>query len=119
MRNYRRLTVISKADMLLDSVEVVTAALPHSDRHVLIEQMRRAALSVGSNIAEGAGRISDADFERFLGIAAGSASELQYQLSVARRRGCPDDLVRPAEELADEVKGMLYGLIRASRRRRG
>jgi len=119
MRNFRTLHVHRRADELLDSVYPVIHRLPESERFGLALQMQRAALSTGSNIAEGAGRRSDAEFERFLDIAAGSVSELQYQLTVARRLSpAASAIADTAEQLADEVKAMLFVLMRTSRRRR-
>ena len=60
-----------------------TACLPHSEEFGLKSQMRRAAVSIGSNIAEGADRRSDDDFARFVAIAEGSASELAFQLNLS------------------------------------
>jgi len=98
----------------------VIALLPQSERFSLARQMQNAVQSIGSNIAEGAGRESDAEFERFLDIAAGSTSELQYQLSVAQRliAGTTSPDLALARRLADEAKAMLFALIRASRGRR-
>ena len=69
--------------MLTLDIYKLTASFPHEERYGLTSQMRRSAVSVPSNIAEGCGRGSDADFARFLQIAMGSASELEYQVLLA------------------------------------
>jgi four helix bundle protein len=75
--------------------------------------MRRAAAAIPTNIAEGTGRGSDADFARFLHIAMGSASELEYLLLLARDLAYIDDKVRaPLDHLTIEVKRMLAALLR-------
>jgi four helix bundle protein len=75
--------------------------------------MRRAAVSVASNIAEAAGRSSDPDSARLLSIAAGSASELQYQLELSIQLGYASVDAKRALEKSHEVKRMLRSLIRA------
>jgi four helix bundle protein len=74
--------------------------------------MRRAAISIGSNLAEGRGRRGDPEFARFLQIALGSAYELRYQWLVAKDVGylSPDDQ-KPVYDLLDEVCAMLWSLI--------
>ena len=79
------LRVLSEAEDLVVLVYEATRALPKAELYVLTSQMRRAALSIGSNLAEGSGRSTDADFGRFIGLAEGSASELFFQIGVCRR----------------------------------
>jgi four helix bundle protein len=80
--------------------------------------MRRSAISVVSNIAEGAARRSDRDFARFLVIAMGSAAELDAQSAVAGRLGMGRVADRTeVEDLVAETKRMLWGLLRAVRER--
>lgn len=67
-----------------------TACLPQSEEFGLRSQMRRAAVSIGSNVAEGADRRSDDDFARFVAIAEGSASELAFQLNLSHDLGFID-----------------------------
>jgi len=112
--NYRRLAVWHKAHHLALSVYRNTRSFPKSERFGLVSQLRRAAVSVPSNLAEGAGRDTPRDFMRFVSIAAGSASELQYQLKLAGDLGYLNS--NQATELgaaAHEVKKMLHGLLRA------
>jgi four helix bundle protein len=80
--------------------------------------MRRAAVSVGSNIAEGCGRNSDREFASFLNIAMGSASELRFQIELAKRlQFAPNEQVTSWEALVNEVMRMLSRLIVAVKAR--
>jgi four helix bundle protein len=114
VRDYRSLIVWERAHALTLSVFEATHRFPGIERFGLAAQLRRASASIGSNIAEGCGRHSTAEFVRFLTIAAGSASEAQYQLELAHDLGylaSNSDLL----ERAHEVKRMLYALIERSR----
>ena len=85
MHNYRELKIWQKAiDLSIDTYALVEE-FPDNEKLNLSSQVRRSAVSVASNIAEGAGRNSDKDFLRFLGIALGSAYELQTQLEISFR----------------------------------
>jgi four helix bundle protein len=78
--------------------------------------MRRASVSVASNIAEGRGRITPGEFRQFLGLAQGSTYELQTQLLVARKLGMgSDENLNEAELLSDEVSKMLGSFIQTLR----
>jgi four helix bundle protein len=82
--------------------------------------MRKAAVSVASNIVEGCARHSESDYLRFLDMAYGSVRELEYQISLAVRLGYLDDEEQKAlVPLAAETSKVLGGLIRALRRKRG
>ena len=87
MRNFRELQVTPKAHALTLAVYEVTRAFPGDERFGLTGQLRRASASIGYNIAEGCGRDSDIDFARFLQMAMGSASEVEYELWLARDLG--------------------------------
>src|SRR5574341_899201 len=91
MKNFRDLKVWEKAHRLALEVYKVTASLPKEEVYGLASQMRRSAVSVPSNIAEGCGRGSDADFARFSQVAMGSASELEYQILLAHDLGYVKD----------------------------
>lgn len=119
VRDFRKIVAWQRADDLVGIVYRVAHALPDDERFGLSTQMKRAAVSVASNIAEGAGRSSDPDFERFLSIAAGSASELQYQIALVKRLWPSIECADEALDLAHEVKRMLRALQRASRSNRG
>ena len=83
MRNFRKLEVTEHAQSLAIAVYAVTARFPAHERYGLAAQMRRAAVSVVSNIAEGSGRDGDREFLHFLFIALGSATELAVQVDLA------------------------------------
>ena len=87
MKDFRKLTVWQKAHRLTLDMYRVTATFPKEERYGLMSQMRRSAASSPSNIAEGCGRGGDADFARFMRIAMGSASELEYQILLAHDLG--------------------------------
>lgn len=78
--NFKNLEIWKKSRVLAKDIYILTSELPESEKYGLINQMRRAVVSVPSNIAEGCGRSTDKDFARFLGIATGSISELETQL---------------------------------------
>lgn len=83
--NHENLNVwIDAADLAVDTYRI-TESWPRGERYGLTSQLRRAAASIGANIAEGAGRGTDADFRRFLRIATGSANEVQHYLALASR----------------------------------
>ena len=83
MQNFRELRVWQRSHQLALSIYHVTAEFPKHELYGLTSQMRRSATSVPTNIAEGCGRNSSAELARFLQIAMGSASELEYQLLLA------------------------------------
>jgi len=108
--DYRRLSVWEKAHELTLMVYRATAAFPDAERFGLTSQLRRAAVSIPSNIAEGAGRGSDKDWARFIGIALGSTNELEYQLLLCRDLGYLDKVpYRELLDLCQEVRRMLTG----------
>ena len=111
MRDPAKLRVLERATELAIAVYRLADSFPSHERFELASQMRRAAVSVGSNIAEGAGRRGQRDFVRFLDIARGSTSELAFQLTIAERfgYGCPSVRAAMREEL-DHVQRMLNRL---------
>lgn len=84
MQNFRDLKVWNKAHSVVLAVYAATEQFPNAERYGLVSQMRRAAASIPSNIAEGTGRSSNADFARFLYIATASANELEYFVMLSR-----------------------------------
>jgi four helix bundle protein len=86
MNDATKLRTWQKALELADFIYEVTDKFPAQDKFGLIDQMRRSAVSVGSNIAEGAGRNPQKEFYHFLGVSNGSASELQFQIELSFRR---------------------------------
>ena len=120
MQNFQNLLVWQRAHELTLDVYRATASLPSSERYGLAAQLRSAAVSIESNIAEGCGRGSDPDFARFLYHAAGSANEIECQILVARDLGFWS--VEVAARLSAkrrEVKQMLTALILTVKAKRG
>ena len=118
MQDYRQLKVWSQSHALVLSVYSATVAFPKTELYGLASQLRRAAVSVPSNIAEGASRSSGNDFARFLEIARGSLGEVEYQLLLAHDLGYIErERSIRLGELVDEVGGMLTNLVRSVRRR--
>jgi four helix bundle protein len=76
--------VWEKSHQLTLDIYKATETFPHEERYGITSQIRLASVSIPTNIAEGSGRQSDADFGRFLGIAMGSASELEYLILLAK-----------------------------------
>ncbi|MBM7557064.1 four helix bundle protein [Halanaerobacter jeridensis] len=110
MKNHKELVVWQKAVDLVKIIYELTGDFPKSEEYGLSNQLRRAAVSVPSNIAEGAGRRSKKDFVWFLDIAMGSLSELETQLIIAKKLDYIDDI--KSDKLV-EIKKMLLGLIKA------
>ena len=108
MKDFRQLKVWEKSHQWVPALYRITASFPRSETYGLTAQIRRAGSSIPSNLAEGCGRDGDAELARFCPIARRSASELEYQLLLARDL----DLILPNdyEELARktiEIKRML------------
>ncbi|MEM6393266.1 MAG: four helix bundle protein [Planctomycetota bacterium] len=111
---YRELTVWQKSLDLVDAVYDLCGCFPDDEKFGLTSQIKRAAVSIPSNIAEGNGRDSNADYRRHLWIANGSLKELETQVIIAGRRGwITRDQTSTAWSLAQEVGKMLRGLIRS------
>ncbi len=87
MKDFRRLQVWEKAHNLVLTIYRKSQDFPKEELYGLVSQMRRCAVSIPSNVAEGCGRKGDAELSRFLGIAMGSASELEYQCHLAQDLG--------------------------------
>ncbi|MBI5816918.1 MAG: four helix bundle protein [Candidatus Yonathbacteria bacterium] len=87
VHSYEKLTVWQKAMDLVEAVYKETIVFPESEKYGLVSQMRRAAVSIPSNIAEGSRRSTKKDFRHFLIIAFGSGSELETQIRIAVRIG--------------------------------
>jgi len=110
MNNLKELKIWNKAISLSVDVYQVTSKFPSDERFGLISQARRAAVSISSNIAEGAGRNSLKEFNNFLGIANGSSYELQTQLVIANKLNLLNDEVLQLLLLQiEELQKMTYG----------
>jgi four helix bundle protein len=116
MQNYRQLSVWRFAHALALNVHRLTAIIPRQHNGGLISQLRRAALSVPANIAEGSSRESNRDFAKFLVIAIASSSELEYHLqfsgdaNLIPRHECDARLTEVVQ-----VRRMLIGLLKRVR----
>ena len=112
MKNFRDLLVWQKAHKLTLEVYRATTHFPKEEMFGLTSQLRRATASIAANIAEGAGRSGQAEFARFLHIAAGSANEVEYHLLLAHDLNylTEADYTRLLNDLI-EIKKMLSSLI--------
>jgi four helix bundle protein len=118
MQNAANLRVTGEARTLAVAVYRATTRFPAAERFGLTAQMRRAAVSVGSNIAEGCGRFGNRELVQFLQIALGSASELEFQAQIARDLTfLSEDTDGPLLDQIDHVKRMLARLIKSHRSR--
>ena len=112
MRNFRELKVWEKAHHLTLGVYKASQSFPRDEIYGLTSQIRRSSVSVPANIAEGCGRNGDAELARFLQIAMGSASELDYHLQLARDLNLlnSSDYAQLTSEVG-EVKRMLTSFV--------
>ena len=116
MSNFEKLDVWQKAIDFADLVYAMTSRFPSEERFGLTTQMRRAAVSISSNIAEGCSRASKTDFARFVEIATGSVFEVVSQAFIGRRQHLVDDaqfqaLYAAAEEQSKMLSGLRKSLL--------
>ncbi len=111
MNSFKDLKVWQKSFMLVKDVYLKTKGFPKEEQYGLTQQIRRASVSIPSNIAEGAGRGSSKQFEYFLSIALGSSFELETQLLLSKelRYITEDELLNLSENLI-EIQKMIRGL---------
>ena len=109
MRKYKDLKFWQRSVNLATQVYSITSQFPAEERFGLISQMRRAAVSVSSNIAEGAGRTSDKEYKHFLDIAYGSLYELQTQLIISNNLDyVKSDICKAIEDEIIEIQKMIF-----------
>lgn len=118
MRDFQTLLVWQRAHALTVDIYRTSADFPREERYAFTQQVRRAASSIGANLAEGCGHDSVAEFARFVAIALGSASELENHLLLASDLGyVPEEKREILSNSTREVKQMLTGLKRKLRPR--
>ena len=112
MRNYRDLQVWNKAHALTLELYRISQRFPREEIYGITSQLRRAAVSIGANLAEGCGRRTSSELARFVRIAMGSASELDYHLLLSRDLGfmAADEFTRASSALI-EVRKMLTSFL--------
>ncbi|MCX5814189.1 MAG: four helix bundle protein [Proteobacteria bacterium] len=111
MRPHRRLDVWNKSIDFVINVYEMTKSFPKSEEFILTGQLRRAVVSITSNIAEGAGRQTKKEFIQFLHMAQGSASEVDTQLEIAYRLGYLTDAEKSnLENNLENISKMITGL---------
>src|SRR4030043_701474 len=112
MRPHKKLEVWKKAIEFVTKIYKVTESFPDNEKFGLISQIRRSAVSIPSNISEGAARSTKKEFIQFLSIAQGSTSELETQLIIANNLGFlkPEDMSLVNE--LDEISRMIIGLMK-------
>ena len=111
-KSYKQLNVWCRAMDLTDEVYRLIERLPKTELFALTAQLRRAVVSVPSNIAEGNGRFSEKEFRQFLSIAKGSVYEVETQLLICIRRGYfNEEDARIALELYDEISRKITNLV--------
>jgi four helix bundle protein len=111
VQSFRDLLVWQRAIQLTVQIYELTRAFPREEIYGLTSQMRRSAVSIPSNIAEGTGRSGTAELKHFLSIARASNCELQTQLIIARELSFGDkDRITVAEDLTHEVGKMIFAM---------
>jgi four helix bundle protein len=116
VHNYEKLIVWQKSVDLVENIYQLTSIFPKEEIYGITSQMRRSAVSIPSNIAEGARRNSQKEFHQFLNIAFASGAELETQIKITKRLKFTDELkFMKSEELLEEVMKMLNKLIQSKK----
>jgi four helix bundle protein len=120
MKNYREMRVWEKAHGVAVRIYEITQSFPNSELYGLTSQLRRAAVSIAANLAEGCGKSSDSEFGRYVDIASGSASEADYLVLLAKDLGyiSPDAYGGISEEIT-AIRKMLTSLKKAVKTAKG
>jgi four helix bundle protein len=114
VQSYEQLEVWQQAMDLVTLIYEVTGPFPPDERFGLTSQLRRAAVSIPSNVAEGQGRRTTGEFLALLSVARGSLMEVRTQIEIARRLGfIPEQAVLPVCDLCNRVGRLMNGLINA------
>jgi len=113
MHNFQDLKIWQRAMEIAEETYKLSAEFPNEEKYGLTSQIRRSAISIPSNISEGAGRNTNGEFKNFLGIANGSSNELYTQLLLSHRLNLiQKEKVDPIIESLIEVQKMNYSLIK-------
>jgi len=115
LQTHKDLDVWKEAMKLAKQMYLVTAKFPKEETYGLVSQIRRSAISIPSNIAEGAARNSTKEFIQFLYVSLGSLSELETQLLISKEIGIIENL--KFEDTIEHIRKMLIGLIKYLKRR--
>ncbi len=112
LKSYKDLISWQKSILLVEEIYLLTSKFPAEERFGIISQLRRAAISISSNIAEGYGRKSVKEYLQFYSISYGSALEIETQLIIAKklRLAAIENFVK-SEQLLEEVSKMLYTMV--------
>ena len=110
MNDYKDLRIWQDSIELVVDIYKLTNMLPKEEIYALTNQIRRAVVSIPSNISEGANRNTDKEFVQFLYIALGSASEVETQLIIAKRLGYLNDVQKELEDIT-KLRKMINALI--------
>ncbi len=111
MKNHKDLDVWKKSMLLAEQIYNLTKDFPTDEKYGLISQMKRAVISIPSNIAEGAARKGNKEFVQFMYIAMGSLSELKTQILLSQRLQFVNSVDNYLDQI-EKIKQMLFGLIR-------
>ena len=115
-KSFKDLTVWQRAIQLTVAVYKLTSEFPDAEKFGLTNQMRRASVSIASNIAEGYGKSSKGEYLLFLGHARGSCAEIETQIVISRELGSGSQVrIDSADSLMNEVSKMLVALMKAIR----
>lgn len=113
MKNYRDLIVWQKAMDLVEEIYRITEFLPNEEKFGLSLQLKRAAVSIPSNIAEGYERNTTKDYIKFLSIAKASRAEVETQLYICKRlKFLTDDEIKKSLEICEEIKRIIIAMFK-------
>ncbi len=114
MKTHKDLTVWNESISLVTKIYGITKTFPKDEQFGLTSQIRRASVSVASNIAEGAARASKKEFKHFLSIALGSSSELETQIIIAKNLNyINESVMSELLKCISVIQKMIYGLIKS------
>ena len=111
MHNFKKLTVWEKSVDLAVEMYTLTKKFPPEEKFGLVSQIRKSAVSIASNIAEGAGRNTIGEFIQFIGISEGSVNELETQIIISKKLGyITDEELEKTNYSISEIRKMLFSL---------